>query len=244
MLKTGSLWITCRCNVFYHVVFFELENVLLFLMIDALLAAPFTCPCWFGGAFWCDDATHCQLSSPCRTCSLITVFLFYFSLQIIGLLNVFTPQKTLEEFQDVWVSVSQMTSAHCVFVKSIQDGAHWGVGLSDVTFRGLWVVWYPKLLLQIQSTGRCIFAWNCLTCIHSWWTCLLFKELRKTCGLTESNYEGKTQNLQHTKKQLGGHSLLIRSPLSHVRQPPGSVLKSTRRLCQWKLAADSQIVED
>lgn len=29
------------------------------------------------------------------------VRLFYLYLQIIGLLNVFTPQKTLEEFQDV-----------------------------------------------------------------------------------------------------------------------------------------------
>lgn len=58
---------------------FELENVLLLLMIDALLAAPFTCPCWFGGASGCDDATHCQLSSPRRTCRLITVFIFLFS---------------------------------------------------------------------------------------------------------------------------------------------------------------------
>lgn len=137
---------------------FELESVLLLLMIDALLAAPFTCPCWFGGSSGCDDTIHCQLSSSRWTCRLITVFLFSFSLQIIGLLNVFTPQKTLEEFQDVWVSVSQMTSVCCVFVKSIQDGARWWVGLSDVTFRGLWFVWYPKLLLQVHSRGSCISA--------------------------------------------------------------------------------------
>lgn len=52
--------------------------------------------------------TCCMQWEIQQNLSSLIDMLFHF--QIIGLLNVFTPQKTLEEFQDVWVYVAYLHS--------------------------------------------------------------------------------------------------------------------------------------
>lgn len=85
--------------------------------------------CYAFGCRGCDDLSH-------------------FS-QIIGLLNVFTPQKTLEEFQDVWVLLSKIPSAQRLLVESIQDRVCLQLRGSFLTFRTLEFVFY---LLGIHKT--------------------------------------------------------------------------------------------
>lgn len=51
----------------------------------------------------------------------IIPFLFTISLQIIGLLNAFTPQRTLEEFQDVYLVMELMDANLCQVIQMDLD---------------------------------------------------------------------------------------------------------------------------
>jgi Serine/threonine protein kinase len=54
-------------------------------------------------------------------CNLNQCYLALCSLQIIGLLNAFTPQKSLEEFQDVYLVMELMDANLCQVIQMDLD---------------------------------------------------------------------------------------------------------------------------